>query len=225
MKNSNRVIIGAVLIILGIAFLLDQLRVPLFGFASFIGLAWPVILVVIGIYLLSKSNLIAGWILLGLGVLFGLSQLFSFSVWATFWPILLIGLGVLLLYRKTTGTTDPAVSEKTESKDKIDETAIFSGIKRVIHSKSFHGGEVVVVFGGVELDLREVELPKEGATLNVTTIFGGTTITVSDKYRIESNGTPILGGWENKYRASTDATKPVLKIVGSVVFGGVEVKS
>lgn len=225
MKNSSNTLIGAVFIVIGAALLLDQLSIPFFGDTPFISLVWPLILLVVGIFFLSKSKMIAGWIFILLGILFGLSQVLTFNVAATFWPIILIGVGLLLLYRKTKGVADPHVSEGVSSSDTLNETAIFSGIKRIVQTKNFHGGEVLALFGGVEIDLREVELHKDGATLNVTAIFGGATITVSDAYRIDSSGTPILGGWDNKFSAPADTTKPVLRIHGTAIFGGVEIKN
>lgn len=227
MNRSGRQIFAAILIILGVAFLLDQLNIPVLGVVSFAGLAWPLILIVLGVFLLARRSLVGGWILVALGVLFGLSQITNWNVWATFWPLVLIVLGIVLLYRRASGRSDVEgfVDSATETHEHIDETAVFSGLKRIVHAKNFKGGTVTAVFGGAEIDLTGVELRKEGAVLNVTVIFGGATIRVPQNIRIDSGGTPILGGWENKFSSSAPADAPRLKIHGTAIFGGVEVKN
>jgi len=228
MNSRGRFVIAIILIVFGAGFLLDQLQIPaLLGVESFTSMAWPLILIVLGLWLLSRRNGIGGWILLALGIIFEISATTQIDAISVLWPLLLIVLGVSLLYRRTAGVPEKNNSWEhvaTEAADTIDETAVFSGIRRVVQSSHFQGGSVTAIFGGAEIDLSGVTVAKEGATVTVNAIFGGATIRVPKHCRVVSNGTPVLGGWDNKYSTDTVLDAPTLTITGSAVFGGVDVK-
>ena len=86
--------------------------------------------------------------------------------------------------------------------------------------------EIVTVLGGVELDFREAVLPAREINLNVTCVLGGVEITVPPEMRVIDSGTAILGGrdiaGETDESARPDA--PVLRISGTCVLGGLDVK-
>ncbi len=64
--------------------------------------------------------------------------------------------------------------------------------------------------------------------LNVTAIFGGSTIIVPRDWNVIMNVTPIFGGFSNKIRREpnlvVDQTRTLI-IKGTAIFGGGEVKS
>jgi len=90
-------------------------------------------------------------------------------------------------------------------------------------SKNFKGGEVNTVFGGYQLDLRDVKVAKEGAEININCAFGGVEIFVPKDCRVVTNGTGILGGWTPDLK-SNEVETPVLTISGVVAFGAVDIK-
>jgi hypothetical protein len=85
---------------------------------------------------------------------------------------------------------------------------------------------VLAVLGGAELDFRDAVLPGNEIVLRATTVLGGLEITVPPEMRVVDSGTAILGGREivgdSAEASSPDA--PVLRIEGTCVLGGVEVK-
>ena len=104
--------------------------------------------------------------------------------------------------------------------------AIFGGASR---KGSWHVEpvtEILTVFGGVELDLREAALPGNEITIKATCVFGGVEIVVPPEMRIIDSGTAIFGGREisGDSAESGQAGAPVLHITGPCVFGGIEVK-
>lgn len=104
--------------------------------------------------------------------------------------------------------------------------AIFSGTTR---KGSWHiepVTDILAVFGGVELDLREAALPAKEITINAKCVFGGVEIIVPPEMRIVDSGTAIFGGREisGDSAESAEPGAPVLHITGSCVFGGIEVK-
>jgi hypothetical protein len=107
----------------------------------------------------------------------------------------------------------------------LNESIIFGSIEKDCKSQNFKGGKVDCVFGGLKLDLRGIKVAKEGAELEINAIFGGGEIWVSEKTRVVSQGSGVFGGWENKYSTDNTAGLPILRLTGTAVFGGVEVKS
>jgi hypothetical protein len=104
--------------------------------------------------------------------------------------------------------------------------AVFGGISR---KGSWHPEPVtriLAVFGGAELDLRDAILPGREITIDAVAVFGGVSITVPPEMRVIDTGSAVMGGrdisGDTAESAQPDAT--VLRITGTCVFGGVEVK-
>jgi hypothetical protein len=86
--------------------------------------------------------------------------------------------------------------------------------------------DVLTVLGGVELDFREADLASRETTLRVTNVLGGLEITVPPEMRVVNTVASILGGVEST-GDSAEATRPdapVLRVTGSCVLGGIEIK-
>lgn len=104
--------------------------------------------------------------------------------------------------------------------------ALFTGIQKRVLSKNFRGGKTSAIFGGTEIDLSQADLA-DGAILNVEVAFGGVKLVVPPHWDLQINVSNIFAGIEDKRMynpAATDSTK-VLKIYGSIIFGGLEIKS
>jgi predicted membrane protein len=100
---------------------------------------------------------------------------------------------------------------------------VFSGKDKHIESKNFSGGKATSIFGGMKLDLRDIGLAKDGATIDAASVFGSLKIYVPRNIKVETSGTPILGSWENTFRSESKAKTKVLKITGVAIFGSVEI--
>lgn len=219
-----RIIIGTFIVLFGVSLLFDQLGLhTILGFSieSLIDRYWPLLLVVLGIFAIQKGSISSGIMLSIAGIVFLASSVFLFNAWEIVWPILIIGIGIITLTKKP----DVKVIEAVEANDKVDVTAVFWGIEEKITSKLFRGGSVTAIFGGVEFDLREAVMAREGGTLEVTAIFGGVEITVPPTMGVVVRGEGTFGGWENHYTTVSDQDAPTLIITGNAIFGGVEVKN
>ncbi len=222
MKDSGRIFWGLLLVFLGLAFIFDQL-----GFGFFLSIFWPLVLLALGVWLLIRKHYFAGILLSLLGVFALLSNIFGVSLFSIFWPVILIAVGLLILFRHFYGGNETKVAGGSASiapEDMVDEFVIFWGLDQKITSKEFKGGKINCFFGGAKLDLRNAKIAKEGADLEISAGFGGVEILVGEDARVESDGTAVFGGWTNKFTQVEGKNLPVLKIHGSVVFGGVEVK-
>ena len=80
---------------------------------------------------------------------------------------------------------------------------------------------ITTLFGSNELDYRQAVFPDNVVELDIVTMFGSTEIYVGDDVKIIAEGTPILGGFENK--TSNQGSK-ILKIKYTVMFGAIEIR-
>lgn len=103
--------------------------------------------------------------------------------------------------------------------------SIFDGSSLRPTSNAFTGGTIVSIFGGTALDLRRASLDGGHGLIQVTTIFGGTNITVPDGWRVTINGASVAGGVDRRYTDPTDltASAPTLQIDATTIFGGLSV--
>ncbi|MCH7409140.1 cell wall-active antibiotics response protein [Belliella sp. DSM 111904] len=108
----------------------------------------------------------------------------------------------------------------------ITSQAFLSGDQKRILSKNFRGGKISAILGGSEIDLSQADLT-EPAMLNVEVALGGIKLLVPPHWNVQVNVSNVLAGIEDKRMFSNVSPDPkkVLKIYGSVVLGGLEIKS
>ncbi|AKQ46695.1 hypothetical protein TH63_15415 [Rufibacter radiotolerans] len=192
-----------------------------------------------------------------IGSLFLMEDIFpAFNIKPYFWPVLLIGFGLFMMLRPrhhspgkgwkspsqplpeaypgntytssyatpaSEGVMDPATVSKD---DYINGTAVFGGIKKSIITKSFRGGQITTFFGGAEYNLAHADLQGE-VVIDVTIMFGGTTLVIPADWKVRSEVACIFGGIDEKrsmIRPSMQGDK-VLILKGTVIFGGIDIKS
>ena len=82
------------------------------------------------------------------------------------------------------------------------------------------------IFGGTELDLSQADFTGTAA-IDLTTIFGGTKLLVPSNWSVKSEAVTIFGGIEDKRRMQsvTEAPQKTLLLRGTVIFGGIDIKS
>lgn len=229
---SKRITWGIILILAGIVLLLDQMNFLEFG--DLISIYWPSVLILMGLIgLLSRdSSKISNFVVLGIGVFFQLRNLgyINVSIWQVLWPSILIIIGLSIIFdkgtRKHKSEVDPEKWEKENivNEDIVDYFTVFSGIENTNYSKNFKGGKLTAIFAGIELDLRDAEMERKNAVISATAIFGGIDIIVPPHWNVEVQATPILGGVEKHTKFNRDEDAPTLKIDGTAVFGGIEIK-
>jgi predicted membrane protein len=245
-KKNDRLLLGALVIGAGILLLFRNLG---FWFPSFL-FSWPMILIAVGLFIgvRDKFSNNGWWIVMAIGGFFLLRREFDyFDLGDFFWPLLILAIGISILLGKggrrrrwldnnddnqstttnfsTMGTTANAETGSTNKEDVIDAAAIFGSVKKNMYSKNFKGGEVVTVFGGSEINLMHADFTGE-IKLEIVNIFGGTTLFVPAHWQIRSEAAAILGAIEDKRRepAAIQQDK-VLIIEGTVIFGGIDIKS
>ena len=116
------------------------------------------------------------------------------------------------------------IKSSKNSEDSINRVLIFSAIKQKVLSNDFSKAELVVVFGGGELDLSQVKTKQKQVTIEVVAIFGGLKIIIPPSWQVKSEGVGILGGFNNQ--AQLKGSKKTTAIIeGVAIFGGVDISN
>ncbi len=246
MNSPSQIVLGVAVILLGFLFLLDNLGLIDARFALHF---WPVILIVAGILKIVQSRTTSGYVggaLVLFGLLLTLRRLgLIYLGWNTVWPLLVICLGLSVVFkalagRRASGAAAPDKPDKPGKLDKLDKldrldktaadddsvigiAAVLGGYNRRVTSPAFRGGDVTAIMGGCALDLRQSSIQGE-AVLTVFALCGGITIKVPPDWTVVLQGTPILGGFEEKTIAPPDGSKRLI-VKGCAIMGGLEVRN
>ena len=227
---SSQVVLGLLVILAGVLFLLDNLHIlDLHRAFSF----WPMVFIVVGTVKLcdtqTRGGQILGGVLIAVGGLMILDRLdiIDFNV-RTLWPLAFIGFGVYTLYKATTGRRLLQEGRARDEKDVggdgvLNVIAILGGIERRVFTPDFRGGEITAVMGGCDLDLRNSSIQGE-AVVTVFAFWGGVSMKVPTDWTVILNGTPIMGGFEEKTAPPPDNSKRLI-VRGYAIMGGVEVRN
>jgi predicted membrane protein len=228
---------GIFILLVGLAALL---KAAVTNFPDWV-FSWQTLLIALGMFIGLRHNFRGGawFVLILIGGIFLINDIYpEFSFRRYMWPVALIVVGLFIIMqrsrwkgvgeKKTSDSSDPIFNEETSySKDDfVDSTSIFGGAKKIIISKSFRGGDLVNIFGGTELDLSQADFTGT-AVIELTTIFGGTKLLVPSNWSVKSEAVTIFGGIEDKRRMQTVTDMPdkTLLIRGTVIFGGIDIKS
>jgi len=134
------------------------------------------------------------------------------------------GVGETFMSEKSSSTGSTEFN--AEQADTVNSQALFCGIQKRVMSKNFKGGKVSAIFGGTEIDLTQADLA-DNAVLNVEVAFGGVKLLIPPHWELKMGVTNIFAGVEDKrmYPQGGEDTGKVLRITGTVLFGGLEIKS
>lgn len=224
MKKLNlNVIIGIFLLVFGVLLGLEKLNMGInldysltfWSFLSLMGILMfvndkkittvPSILVFVGIWnILRELDLITG------------------SIFSLFWPFILIIVGANLVFGKNLFSKMPASVQNNAGN--LVYSGIFSGVEERLSTKDFKGLTANAIFGGVELDLRDIEII-DNVQLDLSALFGGVSVILPEKYNVTVvSPLALFGGTENKFKGKNDETKKTIYINSRAIFGGVELK-
>lgn len=230
---KSQMVIGVAVIVIGMLFLIDNLGwIDLDFRRHFL----PTGLIFFGVLKLlqtrTSSGKLVGGGLIAAGSLIFLSRLGFIDIsWRELWPVLLIAFGVAVVFKSSTGRSvrkqvgaKPVSGPDSEfEQTEVDITSFMGAFKRRIITADFRGGEITAVMGGCDLDLRQSSIIGE-AVLNVFSLFGGVTIKVPVDWTVVLQGTPIMGGFEEKTVPPATPGK-VLYVRGYAIMGGLEVRN
>lgn len=231
------IIAAAAIIILGVLFLGRNLGFINHGILRVV-ISWQMLLIFLGAVALSKRNNTGGAILIGVGLFFIVPRLTGAGMYwaATWWPLLLIAVGVILVIRflrpdsplRTGFRGHNFANDVTYKSDKgyVDSEVSFGSVNHIVVDPVFKGARIRNNFGATILDLRRTTLEEADTFIDIDCNFGGVEIFVPYGWTVTSQIKNFLGGTDDKrFRASEapgDGKRLILR--GNVSFGGVEVK-
>lgn len=219
-RFPTQTVLGGIIAIVGAVLLLQTTR--LFD-TSFALVYVPSLFVLVGLYALVTSRfrniagpamvvLVAGaWQLVALDYL-AVTEVLSF------WPAVLIifGLSVVMgRFRSRVASVDDA---------RVTLLALFGANERRATTEEFIGGTLTAVFGGVELDLRDISVSTPPARINATALFGEVKIIVPRDWNVHIDVLPVLGAAEDdRPRRVEEHDEVDLVVTGFTAFGAVTI--
>lgn len=216
--------VGIIIVCFGILYLLEALY-P--GFHVDYSLIWPIVLIVIAIYQMIKEKKIDLFmsILLFVGIWFLLinTNILKDQYTDIFWPIIVILVGLSFIF-STIHFKEKTKVVNVDQKGIVNYHGIFGGVEERVKSKDFQGANIYSIFGGVDLDLRDITLKQEAIVINAYSIFGGATLLLPEDYNIILNSSAILGANENKVKNDFVEGRKTIYINCISIFGGTELK-
>ncbi len=229
--SNGRLVFGGLLVLAGAIIMLGNFDFININLSYYI-FNWKSFLIYLGLYFLAtRPNKNTAYVLIGLGILFWFPSLLGQNVQLgdVFWPLILIGIGYLLITRQHNSfrrahTGENPGDEKVSGY--LDHLSLFGGSVKIVQSNNFKGGNITAIFGGSEFDLTHVEMESDTAVIDVFALFGGTKFIVPEGWKVQSDAVPIFGGFTDKRRTNlSNAGEKLLIIKGMIIMGGVEVKS
>ncbi len=229
-ETNKRVVLAGFLIIIGIVLVLRNFHI--FPYIPWL-FTWPMILVLIGVFiLLTRQSVLAALIFVGIGLWFLLPDIFNIYIdrfW-DLWPIILIAIGMSLILRNRSPryVTHGQAGSGHSAMDYLDEVSIFGGGEKIITSANFKGGKITNIFGGSEINFLQAKLAPETVYIDVFTLFGGSTLIVPSEWNVKVDMVSIFGGFGDKRdirKEDLGKAEPEVYIKGLTLFGGGELKS
>lgn len=138
------------------------------------------------------KNIIFGFLIILLGILLlldNLNILDFYNVIFTYWPVLLIVIGIYYLLKNY------KIAEKhTEtSPDLVQYSSVFNDFKLEINSKNFKGGTISTVFGDIILDISQAEIADGKHILKLNSVIGDLIVKVPENYNIGFKSSTLIG--------------------------------
>lgn len=243
-RGKPRIWSGILLLTAGVLLLAYKMGAPLPGWLF----TWPVLIIAIGLLtgFKSKFHNPGAFIMILIGCIFLADQSnpqLNFKNYIL--PSILIGVGIIYILRPkhhwadkrkrrwagneyenipTSSYAQSGFVKNDDNAEYVNINAVFGGVKKIILSKNFKGGEINSFMGGTELNLLQADL-QHPVVLEINNVFGGTKLIFPSNWDVKNEVTAVFGGIEDKRSLNTtipDSEKTVI-IKGACVFGGIEI--
>jgi predicted membrane protein len=220
---TPRLIVGLAILALGALWTLDNLNVlESENFTQW----WPAVLVAIGAvqFFNRKTNRIGPVLLMVAGVFLLAVTVggYDFDL-GDLIPLAIALFGAKLVWDAVGRRSARAGIANDDST--VSSFAMMAGVHWQSTSRAFRGGEVNAIMGGVEIDLRNVEIkPGDEPVIDALAIMGGVEIFVPVGWKIVASVLPIMGGFEDKTAARSESG-PTLTVRGTAIMGAIVVQN
>lgn len=166
----------------------------------------------------------------GVLLLLGAQDVINFGmVWKLLLALAFVCIGLNIMFagvfqRKWRAAAKQAAqnAQQYSSAASVSYTAVFHGQQIRYPHQPFASANVISIFGGVDLDLRDAVIDHD-VTITLTCVFGGCDIFLPPNVEPVLGVTGIFGGCDNK-TAPAASGSPRAYIGGTCVFGGADIK-
>ncbi|MBS1563573.1 MAG: hypothetical protein JST39_04255, partial [Bacteroidetes bacterium] len=125
----------------------------------------------------------------------------------------------------SSGPIPPSQGAVDNNEDFIDSVSVFGGVRKVIMSKNFRGGEATSFMGGTELDFSQADI-NGVVVLELTQVMGGAKLIVPGHWSIRNEVNAVLGGVDDKRQLNVTADpNKTLVLKGTSFLGGLEISN
>ena len=181
-EGHGALIAATAIIIIGLLFLGRNLGFINHGVLRVV-ISWQMLLIFLGAVALTKRNNTGGAILIGVGLFFIVPRLTGAGmIWAaTWWPLLLIIVGAILIVRfilpgsqsRQSWRGHNFSSDVSYKSDKgfVDSEVAFGSVNHIVVDPVFKGARIRNSFGATILDLRRTSLEAGRPILTLTAIL------------------------------------------------------
>ena len=230
MRQAKSIIWGVAIIALGIIF--GGNAMGWFNLNIFFDGWWTLFIIIPSIVSLvtEKEKLSSlGFLAVGVILLLAAQNVFSYDVaWKVILAtvLIMVGLGIIIkatVHNKNDKEVAKKVEELKDDKAMDSQVAVFSGSERTYNGEEFSGSNLVAVFGGVDLDLRNAKFTKD-TVIKAFCLFGGIDIRVPENVQVRIRSGFIFGGASDDRKGDTSKSKYTIYLDAAGGFGGVDVK-
>lgn len=226
--HSTRLIVGLVIAAIGSILLAGNLG--LIDGRYVLRHFWPVALIIIGALMIAHRESVQGrrwgwvWLVIGVWILANRLDLFHITLWQLFFPMMLLGVGGVLVWRAL-GSGQADVGKGPESSEFVRSFTLMSHTELRPISRPFRGGDLSAVMGGIDLDLTGSAMEGDRAVVEVFAFWGGIEIHVPPDWAVTSEVATLMAGFADKRRPSSVVPTRTLVIRGFVVMSGIDIKN
>ncbi len=247
---SGKILIASLFILSGLMLLARNLGwIPYEVFNIIV--SWQSLLIILGVYTMTRRHYMGGIILVLIGAYFmlgGISWLPASSQ-ALVWPVALIVIGVFFLIKtrkrarwrdaymrhhrqwmngsggQAHRTTDET-QQQCESEDGfLRSNNTFGAVRHVVLDELFKGAYLRTSFGGTTIDLRHTHLAPGETYIDLDCNWGGIELYIPSDWKVVVKCNAFVGGCDDKrWQGANVNNECVLVIRGNISFGGVEIK-
>ena len=139
-----------------------------------------------------------------------------------YWPVFLILIGFYVIKSALWRSS----GKPPASGDYINLSFVLGGGDFRFNTQNLKGGKVDAIMGGGTIDLRDADFKEDEVFFESFVLWGGVEIRVPEHWQVNVQGSPLLGGMENK-ATYVESGKPPKKftIKATTIMGGVEIKN
>ena len=229
MKQLRAIIWGIAIVALGVIFGGNALG--LFNLNIFFDGWWTLFIIIPSfISLITEKEKLSSLAFLAIGVILLLAaqDIFTFEIaWKVILAVVFIVIGIGIIFKSLFHSdNDKEIAKKIDEHkdDKImdSQMAVFSGTDRVYINEEFTGANLVAVFGGVDLDLRNAKFTKD-TVIKAFCAFGGIDIKVPEDVQVKIKSGFIFGGVTDERKGEAGKGKYTIYLDAAGGFGGVSV--